>query len=178
METPLTIRTNNPGALRPTKDVWVGQTGKTAGAKGEFLTFESPVYGVRAYFKNAKTQIKRGNNTVKKFISIYAPQIENNTDFYISEVASVLGSPDTVLNFEDKKQMIALAKIIFSVEAGKRSGWEKTYTDAIIEKGYNMATETTTTPAPGKPKEDPKSGKMIYLIYIAVALFLIFKFAK
>lgn len=179
MATPLTIRANNPGALRPSKAPWVGQTGTTRGAVGYFVVFESPVYGVRAYFKNARTQIKNGFDTVESFITRYAPQTENDTNFYIGEVAKSLGARDTALNFQDKEQMIALAKVIFAVESGRRSGWEKTFTDEIISKGYDMAAETTTgTKTPGKPKDDPKKNKMIYLIYIAVALFLIFKFAK
>lgn len=177
MSTPLTIRANNPGALRPTKDVWIGQTGTIKGAIGSFVTFESPVYGVRAFFKNAKTQINRGTNTVSQFITRYAPQTENDTNFYINEVAKTLGSKDTVLDFEDKAQMIALAKVIFAVESGRRSGWEKTFTDEIISKGYDMATDTTTT-TPGTTPGKKKDNQIIFYLLIVAALFLYFKFLK
>ena len=175
MATPLPIRANNPGALRPTKDVWIGQTGTIKGEKGYFLTFESPVYGVRAFFRNARTQINRGTNIVSDFITLYAPQTENDTNFYISQVAKTLGAKDTVLDFQDKAQMTALAKVIFAVESGRRSGWEKTFTDEIISKGYDMATDTATKPGttPGQ-----KDNKIIFYVLIVAALFLYFKFLK
>lgn len=177
MATPLTIRANNPGALRPSKEPWIGQTGTTPGAVGSFVVFESPVYGVRAFFKNARTQINRGFNTVETFITRYAPQTENDTNFYIGEVAKTLGARNTALDFQDKKQMIALAKVIFAVESGRRSGWEKTFTDDIISKGYDMAIETTTT-TPKDPKKKGEDSFLIYILLAAAAVFLYYKFIK
>lgn len=169
MATPLTIRANNPGALRPINPPWKGQTGTTPGAVGNFAIFQTPELGTRAFFVNARTQISRGNNTVEKFISIYAPPSENLTQVYIDRVAKQIGGRTTPLSAKNKAQMLALANAIFAMEAGAGSGWEKKFTPAVIEAGWNLY--------------QGKEVKKVFnfggaILLIAAALFLYYKFLK
>jgi hypothetical protein len=139
MSIPLTIRTNNPGALRPiSPDKWRGQTSIIKGAKGNFSVFSTPELGTRAFFVNARTQISRGNDTVEKFIYLYAPPSENLTENYVAAVAKKLGGRTTPISAKNKAQMFALAEAIFRMEAGPGSGWEKKFTPAVISAGWDL----------------------------------------
>lgn len=94
--TTLGIKNNNPGNIRPSGDLWQGMTGTSAG----FLTFVSMIYGVRAAIINFRTWYKRGQTTLRKFISTYAPDSENDTAAYIEYVSKNTGiNPDTVFQF-------------------------------------------------------------------------------
>jgi hypothetical protein len=170
MATPLTIRSNNPGALRPiTPDKWRGQTGIIKGAKGNFSVFSTPELGVRAFFVNARTQISRGNDTVEKFIYLYAPPNENLTETYVAKVAKALGGRNTPLSAKNKPQMLALANAIFAMEAGAGTGWEKKFTPKVISDGWDLY--------------QGKEIKTVFniggaILLIAAALFLYYKFLK
>ena len=168
MSIPLTIRTNNPGALRPiTPDKWRGQTSIIKGAKGEFSVFSTPELGVRAFFVNARTQISRGNNTVEEFIYLYAPPSENLTETYVAEVAKKLGGRTTPISSKNKAQMFALAAAIFRMEAGPGTGWEKKFTPAVIAAGWDLYQ--------GKEPKKVFSFGGVILIGAAVLLYKYFK---
>ena len=79
------IKNNNPGNIRVGETAWQGKVplsqntdrnSKTG--KMEFEQFISVEYGLRALMKNAYTWIKRGDNTIRKLISRWAPPSDNN----------------------------------------------------------------------------------------------------
>ncbi len=115
---PLGLRNNNPGNIRPIgkTSLWLGQIGK----RGGFAMFKDVSYGIRAMAKNAMTQInKYGKNTVKKYITAYAPPAENDTAKYINEVAKALNikpNDPIPLNYETIKKLI---RIQMQTEIGK-----------------------------------------------------------
>jgi len=110
---PLSVRQNNPGAMRP------------AGASTGFQSYKTPQEGVSAlerqlylYLtgKSAAAGYKK-LDTIAKMISVYAPSTENNTRNYINFVSEKTGiAPDQKLKPGD---IPAIAKAITEMEGGK-----------------------------------------------------------
>lgn len=88
--TPRGIRNHNPGNIRHSKTVWMGQAEEQADEA--FVTFEQPVYGIRALFKILKTyRTKYGLKTIAQIIDRWAPPNENDTGAYVQAVAAACG---------------------------------------------------------------------------------------
>lgn len=86
---PKGIRNNNPGNLRYVASIaWKGQTGDDGTGYAVFDTAED---GIRALGHQLATYIGRGVNTVTSVITTYAPDTENNTDAYITDVSNRMG---------------------------------------------------------------------------------------
>lgn len=103
-----------------TNNEWQGLLPHDPAIEPRFCGFESPVYGIRA---GAKLLINYQNkyhlNTVKGILTKYVPQIENNTDSYISRVCDKLGvEPNEPIELADKAEIIYSAVRLF----GKKSG--------------------------------------------------------
>lgn len=136
---PLTIRTNNPGAVknasRSDKNaMWEGQTGFD---EQGHAVFESPEYGARAMAKNLKSQIDKGN-TLTTLLKEYAT---GNQDAYIKNVANKTGlDPNAKLADADIR---SLMNAMVEHEAGVSSPFSK----EVLDKGYELAL--------GKPASTP-----------------------
>jgi hypothetical protein len=77
-DVPLSTWNNNPGNLRPPKDVvYKGQIG--IDPKG-FAIFEDPESGRTALINDINIKIKRGINTPDAFIDVYSPAGKENPD--------------------------------------------------------------------------------------------------
>jgi hypothetical protein len=88
---PRGIRNNNPGNIRWIADArrrWRGMVRDDGGGYG---VFESAALGVRALALELKLDERRGVNTVRKLIGIWAPATENDTAAYADAVARALG---------------------------------------------------------------------------------------
>ncbi|WP_340615218.1 structural protein, partial [Xenorhabdus thailandensis] len=86
---PRGIGNNNPGNIRH-GDKWRGlrdiQTDKS------FCQFVSPEYGIRAMLKILRNYVKLyGDNTIRQFITRWAPPSENDTESYITYVSRTVG---------------------------------------------------------------------------------------
>ena len=115
VDAPLGFRNNNPGNIR---DVGIGWEGKIGSNKG-FVVFDDVAWGIRAMMINLHTSITvHGNNTLRKYISRYAPPQENNTEQYIYFVSQKTGiEPNEKIQFDfDKLKLILCAQ--FDVEIG------------------------------------------------------------
>ena len=103
---------NNPGNLRPPKDVkYDGQIG--VDDKG-FAIFENAEYGRRALLNDINIKLKRGLNTPDKFLDVYAPRGNENPeearDNYRIFLAQTLGLKSTAEPFpKDSAERIAEA---------------------------------------------------------------------
>lgn len=87
---PRGLRNNNPGNIRHSKTVWMGQADEQPDKS--FVAFEEPVYGIRALYKILKTyQSKHGLKTVAQIINRWAPPNENDTAAYVQAVANACG---------------------------------------------------------------------------------------
>ncbi|MBI6548315.1 structural protein [Xenorhabdus lircayensis] len=126
------IRNHNPGNIRH-RDKWQGlrdtQTDKS------FCQFVAPEYGIRAMLKILRNyERKYGDNTIRQFISRWAPPNENDTEGYIAYVCKSVGIPSsTVVDVENAVTMSRLVKAIIQMENGQQP-----YSDAIITRAFEL----------------------------------------
>jgi len=115
VDAPLGLRNNNPGNLR---DIGIGWDGKIGSNKG-FVVFEDVSWGIRAMIINFHTSITiHGNDTLRKYISRYAPPQENDTEQYIQIVSQKTGieqNEKIQFNFDTLKLIL---RAQFDVEIG------------------------------------------------------------
>lgn len=127
------IRNNNPGNIRK-GEAWQGLAAEQTDEA--FCVFRSAEYGIRALVKVLLTYEKKyGLNTVRKIISRYAPESENDTGAYVASVSGQLGvSPDEVIELGNRAVMLVLIKAIIRHENG-----EQPYDNETLVKGIEMA---------------------------------------
>ena len=123
-DVPLTVRANNPGALR-SGGGWEGNVGETAG----FAVYESPEWGFQAMIENLETRhIRYGDRTIDDMIRAWAPTHENPTNRYIRNVRAVLrayGAETRRFNSRDIYQATVLAVAIGTMESQEAFPWTK-----------------------------------------------------
>lgn len=125
------IRNNNPLNIRK-GNKWQGL--RDFPTDTEFDEFVSMEYGFRAAFKIIFTYIQRGDDTMRKIITRWAPPSENNTAAYIRFVANKhFVSPDYVLSKTDRYALILLVQAMAQMESAY------TFDLNIINKAYYMA---------------------------------------
>lgn len=130
-ELPRGLRNNNPGNIRRNSDVFQGEVNPSRDK--EFKQFKNMAYGYRAVFKILfNYHNKYRLNTIRKMISRWAPENENNTGAYVSLVSSYSGiGPDDPISF-DREQMIRIVAGMSKVENGR----EAVMSDVIA--GWNL----------------------------------------
>ncbi len=113
----LGVRNNNPGNIRKSKDVWVGQTGND----GAFVTFATPAHGIRATGRNLLSYARQGYVTPEQIITRWAPPEDNNeTEDYINFVSDYLNvQRDTRLDLTDLNTLTRLSMAIMIQEVGQ-----------------------------------------------------------
>lgn len=132
MTTPLGLRRNNPGNLRPLRERWLGETTKP----GEpYCSFDSMENGVRALAKNLLTyQDKHKLRTVEKIISRWAPGNENDTEAYIRSVCKrTKFARAALLDLTDARTLYLLTEAIIWHENGE------TIDDDTLNRGLARA---------------------------------------
>lgn len=111
------VRNNNPGNIRKSKDVWVGQTGND----GAFVAFATPAHGIRATGRNLLSYARQGYVTPEQIITRWAPPEDNNeTEDYINFVSDYLNvQRDTRLDLTDLNTLTRLSMAIMIQEVGQ-----------------------------------------------------------
>lgn len=129
---PRGYRNNNALNIIKSSVQWEGQIAN--GTDPKFVQFETPEYGYRAGFKNIKTQMGRGNNTLNKLISVWDPaQKTDGSSNYIKSVASAAGiDPNAKLDINDKETMIKVVAAMAKFENGQDANL------AEVSAGYDM----------------------------------------
>ena len=128
------IRNNNPLNIRK-GNKWMGL--RDFPTDKEFDEFLSMQFGFRAAFKIIFTYIQRGDDTIRKIITRWAPPSENDTEAYIRFVKrKSLISENYVLSKDDKYSLLLLVKAMAKME----SNYD--FPLKIIEEGYNMAVKS------------------------------------
>ena len=129
--TPRGIRNNNPGNIRYGDFAYKhGATGRDSGGFAIFPSMEMGMAAERALLSN---YVARGDDTVRKIISKYAPASENDTNGYINQVSKKLGiGSDQKLT---ATHIDAIAQAIYAQENGAR------YSDPLA--AANMASAAT-----------------------------------
>lgn len=120
MATPLGLRLQNPGNLRPLAhgQDWEGQTGTQEG----FCVFDTAEHGLRALAKDLLNQQRLHQlGTVRAIIAKYAPPgDDNDTAAYIAAVAQQLGvDPDEVIDLEDAGVLEGFVNAVVQHEEGQ-----------------------------------------------------------
>lgn len=110
------LRNNNPGNLRPTGARWAGQV--IPGTDPGFMQFTSMPYGIRALFVDLVNKHKRGLDTLREILYVYAPPSENRTESYISNVSTATGIAATQKFEPTKANLMKIAKAFARVENG------------------------------------------------------------
>lgn len=130
-ELPRGLRNNNPGNIRRNSDVFQGEINPSRDK--EFKQFKNMAYGYRAMYKILSNYYNKYQlNTIRKMISRWAPENENNTAAYVSLVSSYSGvGPDDLISF-DREQMIRIVAGMSRVE----NGIEAIMSDVIA--GWNL----------------------------------------
>ncbi|WP_323084468.1 hypothetical protein [Providencia alcalifaciens] len=143
------VRNNNPGNIRKSKDVWVGQTGND----GSFVTFATPAHGIRATGKNLLSYARQGYVTPEQIITRWAPpEDDNDTEGYIKFVSDYLNVPrDTVLDLTDLDTLTRLSMAIMIQENGQ--GEVSKLSNDDISNGIQSALGLVNLPSsPNAPK--------------------------
>lgn len=119
-ELPRGLRNNNPGNIRRNNDVFQGEVNPSRDK--EFKQFKTMAYGYRAVFKILFNYYRIYQlTTIRKMISRWAPENENNTSAYVSLVSSYAGiDPDDLISF-DREQMIRIVAGMSKVENGREA---------------------------------------------------------
>lgn len=130
-ELPRGLRNNNPGNIRRNSDVFQGEINPSRDK--EFKQFKNMAYGYRAMYKILSNYYNKYQlNTIRKMISRWAPENENNTAAYVSLVSSYSGvGSDDLISF-DREQMIRIVAGMSRVE----NGIEAVMSDVIA--GWNL----------------------------------------
>lgn len=104
---PRGIRNNNPGNIRRTGTAWRGMSPQQPDP--EYITFQSPVWGIRAMARILKNyRALYGLDTVAGIVSRWAPPSENNTAAYIASVSAAVGvDPDQPLTADQLPALVA-----------------------------------------------------------------------
>lgn len=127
---PRGYRNNNPLNIRISKSDWKGKV--TPNTDGSFEQFQNMGYGFRAAFILLRNYIGSGYNTIEKIISRWAPNNENHTASYITNVSQRSGiSKNTIIQKDDKEKLIQIAYQMAYSENGRypllsdvETGWK------------------------------------------------------
>lgn len=168
MATPKTIATKNPFALiQKVPSKWVGLKGTQPNG---FLIFDTTNNGLRAGWINLhNTYFKRGRDTLKEIIPIYAPDsvLPSGKNNYINYISSryKIAPTKRIVSSQD---IFNLGKGITEFEAGKP--W---ISDAELMKAYNEARKSVALP---ELKSGPQMAGGIFTALLAASgLFYLYK---
>lgn len=128
---PRGFRNNNPLNIRKGNN-WRGEIPNQT--DGQFEQFSEMIYGLRAGIKLIKNYMtKYKANTIRKIITRWAPNNENDTAAYIDFVSQDSGiSPDTVISFSEAAKIVRIVSAMVQMENGQR------LSDRLIITAYYM----------------------------------------
>lgn len=122
MAKPRGLRNNNPGNIRKSSQVFVGELKKSTDKK--FKQFESIAYGYRAMFRIITTYIKhRQLHRLDQIIERWAPgDDKNDTATYINFVCGVTKfKPDRIIDYRNENDMCMLVSAMSQMENGVKA---------------------------------------------------------
>ena len=133
MNIPRGIRNNNPLNIRHSPSKWKGM--KRTQTDPSFVQFTDITYGYRASFVLLRTyRQKHGCNTIRKIVSRWAPENENHTESYISNVSRWTGiDPDKPIGGQDANSYMAIVCAMSRQENGVEAN------RAEVAEGWRMA---------------------------------------
>lgn len=126
------LRNCNPGNIRITNDHWQGL--RKEQTDPDFFQFDDMKWGYRALIRTLQNyRLHHGCQTIREFISRWAPASENDTEAYIRSVCLSMGvSSDFIPDTNSKDTMCALSAAISRHENGVDANMED------VEKGWAL----------------------------------------
>lgn len=131
---PRGIRDNNPTNILAGLIPWIGQVG----TDGAYIIFSSPLYGLRAAFRDlGNTHLLHGIDTVVQIANRWAPAPANDPVSYAANVASGSGlSPSAALDFNSEDQMTRLVRGMIGAENG--GSWINYYSPDLMHQAWGI----------------------------------------
>jgi hypothetical protein len=125
--TPLGIRNNNPGNLRPGRIPWVGQYAVDGHG---FCIFDTPEHGIRALMKDLLAYEDKDNlDTIAEFITRWDDDPQGIVQAYIGAVCKDCGwNPDQPYELHNPDNLVKITKAIIQHENGQQP-----YSDDLIQ---------------------------------------------
>ena len=141
MSLPRGLANRNPGNIIITPTLYVGEVFPSQDSR--FKTFSEMRYGYRAMFKLLRTYILRGQNTIKKIVSTWAPEPEAwKVRAYIDSVSSSTGiNENRVISADDYNTIAQIVAAMSKVENGVPANMPDVYA------GMRLAMDGTTPAA-------------------------------
>ena len=133
---PRGIRNNNPGNIKhSTRYLWQGEL---LPPDGEYCRFDTSHNGLRAFGKNLHSYYTTDNcKSLTQIINRHAPDTENNTAAYISDVSDTLHViPDTSYNLTDTDKTLQLIKAMIKHENGYDPYTDDEIYLALLDTGF------------------------------------------
>lgn len=130
---PRGLRNNNPANLVKTGIQWKGKIPDSTDSR--FEQFRELKYGIRALYRQIKTDLQDRDMTLSQFINKFAPSFENNTNKYIEFLQNATGfhpNSKVSLNNDNIKR---IARAIITIENGSK------YSHYVTEQDLNEALE-------------------------------------
>ena len=123
-------RINNPYNIRQYDQGFLGESGEDSG----FISFEDPMYGVRAADRVLTTYgTNRGINTIRGLINRFAPPSENDTSSYVNYISGQLGiDPDAEVDLSDPEMRARILSPMAMMES--RSEYSPGQITGMIEQ--------------------------------------------
>lgn len=168
MNSPRSIRCNNPGAIKDFGSDWKGRI--SVDWETTHCVFSTPEFGFRAMAKNIRNGYwkKRGLNTIRKMIERYAPRSADNnqTDHYINWLSRRLNWDVDAILPNTPETLAPLCAAMCELESGESNPYSKQQiTDGVAAAFEFMELEEPRPyeshrqlhgPTPPKPKDKPK----------------------
>jgi hypothetical protein len=148
---PRGVRNHNPLNIRlEATNRWQGRVEPDRNTDGHFEQFTDPVWGLRAGAVLAIAHYdRRGADTIRKLVLIWAPASENDTDAYAAFVARESGfGADECLDFHRAEHLRPVLLAMIRFENGRQP-----YTDAEIDAALVRA----GVPPPGRPLAETRT---------------------
>jgi len=137
-------RINNPFNIRQYNQGFVGETG----AEDGFISFEDPMYGVRAADKVLTTYGRdRDIDSIRGLVSRFAPPSENETQSYIDYISGQLGiDADAEIDLSDPAMRSRILAPMAKIES--RTEYTPDQITAMIEQANLRQGESGATQFP------------------------------
>ena len=129
-------RNNNPLNIILTHTLWNGMVQEQTDSR--FIIFIAPEYGYRAAARIIRKNYFAGRTTINAIITAWAPDVENDTQAYIADVAFRVGSNayqplEITRNKGDPSQLLSLLKAMTFHENGRCI-----YPDETLQLGMDL----------------------------------------
>lgn len=168
MTLPVSLRMNNAGAINTAS--WVRTMPGFVEARettrgNRTASFRTPEQGVACWWELLRRYRTLNHvTTVGGIITQYGGTGQDYTDYVKSVTHDTGFNRSTVISLDNDRQLLALAKAMFAVEAGKAVWAAHGLTDTQIIDGFNQGRQHAGVAAPQDPQDPQATSGALALI--------------